>query len=96
MPNGARGDDIYCDIAVHKVQVFSRTADRLIQQLRFLMDTNEFDELLGQLVAVNRNSRLEVVRLESLLAWRKTKLLRRAKERGWDVVRLKEAMDAVG
>jgi hypothetical protein len=81
MPNGKPGDHPLTDILIHKLNVYGREADDLIRRIAELCSRQEMDEWWNSEIgwSPDRDSILSKVQR------RHNELLRRARERGWEV-----------
>jgi hypothetical protein len=83
MPNGKPGDHPITDILVHHRRVYSETADALVREIASLGGKDEISDMLY--LEYNGYSKPDVSKLERVLTEIRDRLLRSARERGWEV-----------
>ncbi len=86
MPNGKPGDNPYTDIVVHGRDVYSPSIATLVREISGLASDTETRDLAERLFfEFNEFSDPDLERLERLLVEMRNRLLRQAKERGFEV-----------
>lgn len=83
MPNGKIGDHPLTDIVIHGRRVYSDDADALVRKIVELGGRDEIADML--LLEYNDLQNPDVPKLERVLAGIHERLLREARDRGWDV-----------
>ena len=86
MPNGSPGDGPLTDILIHKRDVYSPLASALIRQIAGLADEKtlrDLDSLLGH--KYHQFKSPNIVELEQYLGELRDKLLREARDRGFEL-----------
>ena len=88
MPNGKPGDHPWTDIVVHRLPVYSPTADELVREIAQLATERERGELADRLWhEYNDSLNPNVPRLERELTELRDRLRQRAADRGWETLR---------
>jgi len=86
VPNGKPGDHPYTDIVVHRLTVYSPSADALVREITTLADEQTRRELADLLYRrFNVYEQPDVAELERTLTGLRDRLRREARERGWEV-----------
>lgn len=86
MPNGKPGDHPFTDIVNHGLDVYSSQVAKLVRQIAKLASDQERRKLSDLLYQeYNEYSNPDVEELERVLTDLRDKLLREARERGWEV-----------
>lgn len=83
MPNGKIGDHPLTDSIVHGRRVYSARADALVRRIVELGGRDEIADML--FLEYNDMQNPDVPKLERVLANIHERLLREARERGWEV-----------
>lgn len=83
MPNGKIGDHPLDDIILHGRSVYSERADSLVRKVVELGGCDEIADML--LLEYNGLQNPDVPKLERVLAHIHERLLREARDRGWEV-----------
>ncbi len=86
MPNGKPGDHPFTDIVNHGLDVYSSQVAKLVREIVKLASEQERRKLSDLLYQeYNEYSNPDVEELERVLTDLRDKLLRDARERGWEV-----------
>ncbi len=86
MPNGKPGDHPFTDIVNHGLDVYSSQVAKLVREIAKLASDQERRKLSDLLYQqYNEYSNPDVEELERVLTDLRDKLLRDARERGWEV-----------
>lgn len=86
MPNGKPGDHPFTDIVIHGLDVYSSQVAKLVREIAKLASDQERRKLSDLLLLdYNEFFNPDVKELERVLTDLRDKLLRDARERGWQV-----------
>lgn len=86
MPNGKPGDHPFTDIVIHGLDVYSSQVAKLVREIAKLASDQERRKLSDLLYQdYNEYSDPDVEELKRVLTDLRDKLLRDARERGWEV-----------
>ena len=86
MPNGKPGDHPYTDIIVHGTDLYSQTVAQLVREISGLADEKTRRDLSDLLITeYNEYSNPDVDELERVLTELRDKLLKQARDRGYEV-----------
>ena len=86
MPNGTIGDHPFTDIIIHKQDVYSSRAANLVREIDKLADDKTRRELGDLLLgSYNVHFRPDVPKLERVLTEMRDRLLKEARERGFEI-----------
>ena len=86
MPNGKPSDHPFTDIVVHGLDVYSSQVAKLVREIAKLASDQERRKLSDLLYQeYNEYSNPDIEELERVLTDLHDKLLRDARERGWEV-----------
>lgn len=86
MANGKPGDHPFTDITIHGRDVYSRRTAELVREIARLGDEKTCDQLADLLLReYNEYNNPDVAKLEAVLTEMRDKLMREARERGFEL-----------